>query len=161
MYRLVAVVLLVALSPLAHASISQSGPAKQKAELDVKKNTFAEQRARIIDQLADGETYSEISSENRSKVKDALNRIDGQLQSAGGVEALSAQQKADVFNDQELVNTLLTEASEDSRLVCTREKRVGSHRQTTQCMTVAARNRARNDAQSAVRSIKVPTLEAR
>ncbi|KAF1713095.1 hypothetical protein CSC73_00780 [Pseudoxanthomonas sacheonensis] len=141
--------------------MSQTGPGKQKSELNLEKNAFADQSARIIEQLADGETYSEISAENRAKVRDALNRIDSQLQAAGGVEGLTAQQKAEVFNDQELINTLLTKAGEDSRLVCSREKKVGSHRQTTQCMTVAERKRAHEDAQSAIRNIRVPTLEAR
>lgn len=161
MYRLVATAFLIVIFPLAQAGISQAGSGKQKSDLDLEKNAFTQQRAQILKQLADGETYSEISAENRAKVRDALNRIDGQLQMAGGVESLSAQQKVEVFNDQELINTLLRKASEDSRLVCTREQKVGSHRVTTQCMTVAARNRARDDAQNAMRNLRVPTLEAK
>lgn len=106
-------------------------------------------------------TYSEISSADRAKVKDALNRIESQLELSGGVEGLSAEQKANVFNDQELINTLLTKASDDSRLVCRREKKVGSHRPITECMTVAERHRAYENAQKAMRDVRVPTLKAR
>ena len=77
------------------------------------------------------------------------------------MEGLNAQQKADVFNDQERINTLLTKALEDSRLVCRRERKVGSHRMITECMTVAERRQAYESAQKAMRDVKVPTLEAR
>ncbi|RYG13861.1 MAG: hypothetical protein EON92_04165 [Burkholderiales bacterium] len=129
--------------------------------MDVERNSFTEQRTRILGQLADGETYSEISSADRARVKEALHRIDSRLESAGGVDRLTAQQKSDVFNDQEVVNTLLTQASDDSRLVCRREKKVGSHRTITECMTVAQRQRAYENAQKTMRDVKVPTLEAR
>ena len=161
MYRLVAAALLAAVLPLAHASISQAGSAKQKAELDVKHSAFTEQRARIVGQLADGETYAEISPENRGKVKEALDRMDAQISSAGSVDALTAQQQAEVFNDQELVNNILTKARADSRVVCVREKTVSSRIATTQCQTIAARNRARESALNALRQVKVPTLKPR
>jgi hypothetical protein len=46
-----------------------------------------------------------------------------------------------VFNDQEVVNTLLTQARADSRLVCDRSRPTGSHRRQTKCQTVAERRR--------------------
>lgn len=108
--------------------------------------SFAEQRDAIQSALADGKTYAEISQDDRSKVMSALNRIDGALERAGGVQQLKGTQKTQVFNDQELVNTVLTRAAADSRMVCKRERPIGSNRIVSQCMTVAQRNRQREEA---------------
>ncbi len=145
-------VLLAALSVVgvnATASTT-SGKAAEKKFVDVS-SAFEQQKKAIEIDLADGETYSEISSKDRDLVKTALQRISNALASAGGVDALLDGKKAEVFNDQELVNNILTNAGEDSRLVCTREKKVGSHRTTTRCETVAQRRRAAEESQKAMR----------
>lgn len=108
---------------------------------------FAMQRQKIVTALDDGKSYSEINRADREKVLAALARIGTALQHAGGVEGLSKDQKIAVFNDQELANAILTKAGEDSRLICKREMKTGSHRATTQCLTVAERDRAREHAQ--------------
>ncbi len=112
---------------------------------------FASQRDGILKELGDGKTYSEIEAADREKVKAALARIATALDQAGSVDQLKEQQKVDVFNDQELVNNILTKAGEDSRLVCKRIKKTGSHMSSNQCMTVAARNRAMEHAQEELR----------
>lgn len=161
MYRLVSVVFLLAMSTMAQASISQGSSGKSKLELDVQKSGFAEQKQNIIAQLADGKTYSEISSKDRGVVTAALDRIEVKLSGVGGVESLTMEQKVEVFNDQEVVNTLLTKARKDSRLVCKRETTVSSRLPTTQCLTVAERKRAYEEAQSMIRDAKIPMLEQR
>lgn len=133
---------------------------KDAAALDLTAS-FTQQKEQIERELGDGETYAEISSQDRATVREALNRIASKLDMAGSVESLTGQQKADVFNDQEKINTILTKASEDSRLVCRREKKVGSHREITECLTVAERRRAYENAQKTMRDVKVPTLQAR
>ena len=151
MRKLFLVSIMLLAIPAAHASISAaSGKSSDKELLNVT-TPFEQQREKILADLGDGETYSEISQNDRAEVRDALTRIGDSIQKAGGVDALSVDDKAKVFNDQELVNTILTKAGEDSRLVCTREKKVGSHRTTTQCMTLAERTRQREQSQQAVR----------
>ncbi|MET0718899.1 MAG: hypothetical protein ABWY34_10940 [Pseudoxanthomonas sp.] len=152
--------MLLAVSALAQASISQVG-SKSTAELDVQKNEFAQQKQDIIAKLADGKTYSEISSQDRGTVRAALDRIEDKLNGAGGVEGLTMEQKVEVFNDQETVNTLLTKAGKDSRLVCKRETTVSSRLPTTQCLTVAERKRVYEEAQNMIRNAKIPMLEQR
>lgn len=142
------------------ASTAYAAPNKSAAGLDLNAS-FMQQKERIERDLGDGETYAEISSQDRATVREALNRIAGKLDMAGGVESLTGQQKADVFNDQEKINTILTKASEDSRLVCRRERKVGSHREITECLTVAERRRNYENAQKTMRDVKVPTLQAR
>ncbi|ALJ29124.1 hypothetical protein [Stenotrophomonas acidaminiphila] len=119
---------------------------------------YAEQRLRIMNDLQGGEVYSEISAENRMRVVDALGRIDALL-GKGGHASLPDKDKIEVFNDQDLINTLLTQAREDSRLVCRRERPVGSNRPQNICITVAARRQARENGADALRDLRVSTVK--
>ena len=161
MYRLVLAIFLLAMSTMAQASISQASAGKPKLELDVEKSAFAEQKRDIIVKLSDGKTYSEISSNDKGAVTAALDRMEVKINGAGGVEGLTMEQKVEVFNDQEVVNNLLTKARKDSRLVCKRETTVSSRIPSTQCRTVAERKRSYEEAQSLIRDAKIPTLEQR
>ncbi|WP_064538761.1 hypothetical protein [Xanthomonas graminis] len=127
---------------------------KGEAPVNVKK-TFAQQLSTIRQQLDDGETYSELSAEDRSKVEAALSRMATALNSHPHVDTLRKQDKVMLFNDQETVNTLLSKASSDSRLICRREAVIGSLRTTTQCKTVAERRRDNEDAPELMR--RTPT----
>lgn len=161
MYRLVSVVFLLAMSTMAQASISHASAGKPKLELDVEKSAFAEQKQDLIVKLSDGKTYSEISSKDKGVVTAALDRMEVQINGAGGVEGLTMEQKVQVFNDQEVVNTILTQARKDSRLVCKRETTVSSRIPSTQCRTVAERKRAYEEGQNLIRDAKIPTLKQR
>lgn len=145
MYKAVVVGLLLVIASSAHAKIDSQGKSTTSS-LNVQ-SPFDNQRLQILSDLAGGEKYREISAQDAEKVKGALGRMAQQLDSVGGVvSGLSADQLAVVFNDQELVNAILTQAGEDSRLVCTRERAVGSRRPTTHCMTVAEKRRHRDEA---------------
>ncbi len=142
MFKELAVALAIVVTPSAFAQGQQGAPA-----LDVSAS-FAEQHERIRGEFADGETYSEISRERQAEVQRALGRIESTLGEAGGVSELTAQERADLMDDQELVNSTLALAREDSRLVCRREKKIGSNRAITQCTTVAQLRRTREQSQS-------------
>jgi hypothetical protein len=105
---------------------------------------FQAQQAKVRADLGGGEVYSEINRDDRAAVIAALDRMSATI-GEGSAEALSPADKVAVFNDQELVNALLTKAGRDSRLVCRREKQVGSNMPTTQCLTAAQRERMRGD----------------
>ena len=123
------------------------------------KNAFDVQRGAILAALADGETYAEIKTEDRRKVGVALDRIAEVLAGRPSAASLSEAEKVAVFNEQEVVNTILTRARADSRMVCTREKTVGSHRTTNVCYTVAERRRMREQTQNALidnRRVQLP-----
>ena len=139
MYRFILMALLV-------MSAGTAAAADRDTRVDVN-GEFAAQQQKIMTALGDGESYSEISNADKEKVIGALSRIGTALQQGGGIEGLTKDQKVAAFNDQELANAILTKAGEDSRLVCKREKKTGSHMTTTQCLTVAERNRAREHAQ--------------
>ncbi len=144
MYKLVLMSLLV-LAPTG-ASIGSNGNAfSPEKGLDLS-HSFEAQREAIIKALGDGETYSEIAAEDMQIVKESLNRISSLLDGAQSVDQLPETTKVRVFNDQERINTLLSRAHADSRVVCKREKPTGSNRPTNTCMTVAERRRAREGA---------------
>lgn len=113
-----------------------------EAGQDASSSGFESQRISIQKALDDGETYGEISSTERREVLAALARIQKALGPTGDAGRLSERQKLQVFNDQELINNILTRADKDNRLVCRREKKTGTHMASNQCLTVAERERA-------------------
>ena len=128
------------------------------AQLDLR-TSFAAQRSAILAALQDGKTYSEIKAEDGRQVRASLDRIAGLLDGRPSVESLSEAEKVKVFNEQEVVNTILTRARADSRVVCTRERRVGSHRTSSVCYTVAERRRMHDQTQNALidnRRVQLP-----
>nr|WP_164280962.1 hypothetical protein [Stenotrophomonas indicatrix] len=100
----------------------------------------------IEKQLSDGETYSELSGADRTRVRETLSRLRGVGEQYANGVGMPESVQTKVLNDQEVVNVLLTQAREDSRLICRREKAIGSNRTTTQCSTVAERARQREAA---------------
>lgn len=115
--------------------------AASEAQLALAEGDFAEQRAEIEADLADGKTYAEIKSADRARVREALDRISRELEGVDSIDALAEQSKVTIFNEQEVINTILTQARADSRLVCDHSRPTGSHRRQTKCQTVAERRR--------------------
>lgn len=146
MKRLTMVMVVAALALAMGSAVA----APKKTEIFEPGKPLAEQITRIELELNDGETYSEITVEQRSRVREALGRMRGIIERSGGPTALSDANRTDLFNDQQVVNTVLTQAREDSRLICKRERVVGSNMPQTQCMTVAQRERIKNTSQSSM-----------
>jgi hypothetical protein len=146
MYRLILAVVMIAVAVAAHAAKPNSE--KPKA-LDLNQ-PFLVQMDNIEKALNDGETYAEISEEDRSKVRQALSQIATALSQSGG-DTLNKAEQTKLLNEQNLINQILGQAAADSRLICRREATIGSLRTTTQCKTVAERRREAQDAQDAMR----------
>jgi hypothetical protein len=100
------------------------------------KADFEVSKARLIEQL-DSDRYSEITPQDKQTVLATLQRMDTRLTKVASSDQLSEQDRVDMFNDQEIVNTITTHAAVDSRLICTREARTGSHRIRVTCQTLA------------------------
>ena len=117
MNKLVLLIALVLSPTFAVAKIASQGSAfSPEKGLDVSQS-FEAQRNAIIKALGDGKTYSEISPDDRQRVTTSLDRIAGLLGGVQDVDQLAVEARVEVFNEQELVNTLLTHAREDSRQV--------------------------------------------
>ncbi|MBN6152833.1 hypothetical protein JR065_21100 [Xanthomonas sp. AmX2] len=121
--------------------------AGKKPVLDVNQRTDASQIAAIQAQLDDGKTYVELGGEQKSQVKAALLRISDVLNAHADLTGMPESTRVALFNDQELVNNLLVQARDDSRLICSRDKLTGSNMRTTQCSTVAERRRIKENSQ--------------
>ena len=105
---------------------------------DIDRTAFEAAHAKLIKDLGpDGDRYSEISAADRQAVLDAMNRIGAKLEKATPEHPLTAEDQVQVFNDQELVNTIITHARADSRLFCERDQPTGSHRVHITCLTIA------------------------
>ncbi len=140
MFKTLVFALTLAASPLALAN----------NPVAVDAGDFAAQRASIEKGLADGKTYAEISAADRSKVRESLDRMAATLEGGKTPDTLPADQKVDLYNSQETINTILIQAAADSRMVCTREVATGSHRKVTTCATAAQRARRRQQDQDAL-----------
>ena len=140
----------VALSLASATAFAKSESADAVVQLNVNEPPAA-QLSRI-ERALHAEEYSEIGIEDRSKVQASLNRIRVRMGDHTSVEALNPQARTDVFNDQELINTILTRAHADSRMVCRRERATGSNRPQQVCMTVAQRREASENAKDALRN---------
>jgi len=141
---------LAALALLLVASTAHAGKASDKSQALDLNQPFLAQMDTIEKALNDGETYSEISSQDRNAVREALGRIATTLSQSNG-QAINSEDKTRLINDQNLVNQILSEAAVDSRMICRREATIGSLRTTTVCKSVAERKRAAQDAQDAMR----------
>ncbi|MEG2803767.1 hypothetical protein [Stenotrophomonas sp.] len=121
------------------------GSAHAKRGEEAVKMTESEPVAAQVDRIKaalNSEDYSEISQDDRARVQQALGRIQEKMDGHSLSSELNPTDRTAVFNDQELVNTVMGKAKEDSRLICRRERATGSNMQQSVCTTVAQRRRA-------------------
>ena len=120
--------------------------------VDVAKEVpFAAQRAQIERELATGDRYVEIEPEQLQRVRTLLDDM-GRLLGEGTSASLSPEHKSRLFNMQEEANAILTAAEQDSRLVCRRERPVGTNRPVSICYTVAERREMREESRKMMRT---------
>lgn len=120
---------------------------------------FLENKATVEKELRSGDLYREIEKADKERVLSALDRMAEQLEGVTRLDQLSPEQRTALFNDQELVNTLLTAARDESRLVCERRGTVGTRFKTTHCETVKQRRERARAAQDMVRQYMRPTMK--
>jgi hypothetical protein len=123
-------------------------PARLELAADATTASLSEQRALIEGAIKDADDYAELRAADRKQVRDALDRMAGQLETAGSLASLSQTDRADLLARQDEVNGILETAHGDSRMVCKREKEIGSNFRRNVCMTVAQRRRMSESAQS-------------
>ncbi len=99
---------------------------------------FESVKTRVLSQL-EADTRGEIKLEDRRTVLATLDRMDALYDKAAGTGQFNDQDRMDMFNDQEIVITIVTHAPADSRMTCEREATTGSHQFHVTCMTLAMR----------------------
>lgn len=79
--------------------------------------------------------FAHVGKDAKARLYKAQDEIFSLLEGRSSVDELSTDQRIALFNAQETVNSVLTDAELD-REVCKREKVLGSHRSSLVCMTV-------------------------
>ena len=118
-----------------------AAPKQSDAALAFEPAKFADTRTAIERELQSGDRYKEIVGEDRAAVLAALGRLSNRLSDIQSLDQLDEKSKLEVFNDQELVNNILTKAESDSRVICKREAPTGSRMAVNICKSVAQRRR--------------------
>lgn len=133
------------------AQAKRDEPARLALAADATTTSLAEQRAGIEDAIKDSEDYVELRASDRKQLRDAMDGMARQLDAAGSVAALPEAGRVALLAQQDEVNAVLKTAHADSRLVCTREKEMGSNFRRSVCLTVAQRRRQADSAQQMAR----------
>lgn len=145
MYRKTTLALMLSLSLVATAHAKADKPA---VRMDTA--TPVAEQIRHVETALGSEDYSEIGLEDKSRVQQALNRIKIKMNGREKVDELAPQERNDVFNEQEIVNTIMTRAHADSRMICRRERLTGSNMPQSVCLTVAQRRKAQEESRRAM-----------
>ena len=137
-------ILALAATGLANAGQSDVDP-RPLGELA--SQSLPEQREAVLAAFQPGERFAELDKSGRDEVMLAFDRMQEAIDDAGSFGALDPDQKVAVFNDQGLINEILTEAQRDSRISCKRNRTVNSRIKTSECHTFAEWERRRERAQ--------------
>ena len=116
----------------------------EEAYVDALGDDLALQREEIVEQMRPKGRYAELGREQLDQVVEGLDEMQAIVGDARDITELTPQQRADLLNVQEEVNTILTQARADSRIKCKRFSTVGTRlRKNTHCHTVAHWERLR------------------
>ncbi len=129
------------------AQAKRDEPARLELAADATTASLAEQRALIEGAIKNEDNYAELRASDRKQVREALDAMAGQLESAGSLASLADADRKALLAQQDEVNGILSTAHGESRLVCKREKEIGSNFRRNVCMTVAQRRRMSEQAQ--------------
>lgn len=129
------ITLCVLASLIVFSSVVAAKPPEKKAVVADTPEKFELLVTAIQQEMAPGKRYEFLSKANQRVVNDSFDRMGAMLISAGSVDAMSPEQKADLFSIQEKVNGLLAKNADD-RLVCSHAAPTGSHIRQTTCHTV-------------------------
>lgn len=144
--RLISLLICIALFPFAAAQAEVVIPLDHEG--------FNTARQAIETDLAEGQIYLEIPPRDQQQVLEALRHMGERMDGKQSLNDMSEADKLALFNDQELINQTLTRAAEDSRVICRRVIKTGSHRPTAKCKTVAEARRDREESQESLERMR-------
>jgi hypothetical protein len=140
-------VLAVALVFLAGASAAHA--AKELAISQSPATILSELGKIHAEAVAGKRGWDNISKEKRDEVTTQRDRVVALLDGKKSAKDLQPEERTELATVLERINTLAKEA-EDERMVCTRERKVGSNFPVNTCMTVAERRRQREQSQQSM-----------
>lgn len=96
----------------------------------------------IRKEMRAGGRYEYVKAKERVTIEQALAEMDALFTASGGVEHMKQDDKVKLFNDQEVVNSILTRRDRD-RVICDNAPKLGSHVRSTGCHTYGQEEDAR------------------
>ncbi|SRR5579885_275775 len=110
------------------------------------KDDFAAVATAIRQQMGQGGRWQYVSKSEKADVDNRLVEMQGLFDEFGTVDKMDQVTKARLFNDQEVVNDILTRR-DGNRLVCSNEIPTGSHIPQRVCRTYAQMRQDQQNAQ--------------
>ncbi|MEO6690277.1 MAG: hypothetical protein ABIS07_11550 [Dokdonella sp.] len=155
-YLLMAVFAAVMVAPL----VAVAGEKPEAAVNASSKDDFQTVAVWVRKEMTPGGRYSYVSDAERSTVNKELDNMNRLFEQTGDVAHMNDQQKTQMFNSQEQVNSLLGK-HDNERLVCKNELPIGSHIPVKTCQTAGMiEARRRNDVQYLQRTQNSPQLRS-
>jgi hypothetical protein len=106
------------------------------------KEAFATVAESVRGEMGEGGKYEFVQKKERVQIDEKLGDMTALFDKYGTVSAMTQDAKVQLFNDQEVVNAILTKRDRD-RVICTNVAPVGSHIPVTKCHTYAQEVEAR------------------
>ena len=88
--------------------------------------------ANVREAMKPGGRYEYVKPAERATIEQKLSMMDALFKQSATVSNMSKQTKIKLFNDQEVVNSILTQRDSD-RVICKKEAPIGSHIPITTC----------------------------
>jgi hypothetical protein len=111
------------------------------------KEKFDDVAASVRKEMVHGGRYEFVKADERRKIDKSLDDMTQLFDQYGNVQAMNQDTKVRLFNDQELVNSILTKRDRD-RVICTNQAPLGSHIPITTCHTYGQEIEAREGTQN-------------
>jgi len=93
-------------------------------------------------EMEPGGRYEYVKPKERTSIEQSLAEMEALFKASGGVEHMKQDDKVKLFNDQEVVNSILTRRDKD-RVICEDKPKLGSHVRSTNCHTYGQQEDAR------------------
>ena len=103
--------------------------------------------------------YSRFSEADIAKMKRAQDNVFSMLSGVDSLDQLDLDQKTSLSNSLDMIKATLL-SDEGNRLICYRERKIGTNIVSKRCETVAERNARAKEAQEQMREM-APTVQTR
>jgi len=109
------------------------------------KEKFVEVATDVRQEMQAGGRYEYVKADERKTIDQKFTEMEALFNESGSVQNMKQDTKVKLFNDQEVVNSILTRRDRD-RVICKNEAPVGSHIPVTSCHTYGQEQEAREGA---------------
>jgi hypothetical protein len=128
----IAVFLMAVLLPLGFAAAAEN-PAGATKNADSREK-LSQVAANVREEMRTGGRFEFVKAGERATIDGKFAEMDALYAQAGSVDAMKDDAKIELFNAQEVINSILTQR-DANRIVCKNEPIIGSHVRTKTCRT--------------------------